>query len=107
MPLGMMREHSERTTCCGWADGIDIDIDAMARRRADDNVARHCGEILDVAMAQVHTHCDGWWTYREITGEGVRQRFCPMVEWTTLPAPLWTTHKTARSDPIIDPDRDD
>ncbi|AGO85809.1 hypothetical protein psal_cds_1391 [Pandoravirus salinus] len=88
----MMSEYSEDACCARWATDIDIDIDADARKRLapGGNVARHSREMLNVALAQIHRHCGGWWSNR---GPRVDQQkacdlaFYPLDEWVALPVP--------------------
>ncbi|AJF96753.1 hypothetical protein TW95_gp0019 [Pandoravirus inopinatum] len=103
----MMSEYSEDSCCAGWGTDIDIDIDADARKRLapGGNVARHSREMLNVAIAQIHRHCGGWWSDR---GPRVDQQkawdlaFYPLDEWVALPVPYGMRDRVAYPNAVVE-----
>nr|UMO80413.1 hypothetical protein [Pandoravirus aubagnensis] len=101
----MMSEYSEAACCATWADDIDIDIDADARKRlGPEGDVVHCSrDMLNVALAQIHQHCGGWWSYRAPRANQQGQRtgliFYPLNEWVALPVPCWTRDRVAYPNP--------
>lgn len=103
----MMSEYSEDMCAAGWGSEIDIEIDADARKRLapGGNVARHGREMLNVALAQIHQHCGGWWSDRTARGEqqrGFRLTFYPMDEWVALPVSYDTLDQVAYPNPVVE-----
>nr|UDO46921.1 hypothetical protein [Pandoravirus massiliensis] len=103
----MMSEYSEAACCATWADDIDIDIDADARKRlGPDGDVVHCSrDMLNVALAQIHRHCGGWWSYRAPRADQRQQQqhkwqdanlaFYPLDRWMALPVPCWMRDRVA------------
>lgn len=106
----MMSEYSEAACCATWAEDIDIDIDADARKRlGPEGDVVHCSrDMLNVAIAQIHRHCGGWWSYRAPRADQQGQRtgltFYPLDEWVALPVPCWMRDRVAYPDPDIEAD---
>lgn len=102
----MMSEYSEDACCAGWGSDIDIDIDADARKRLapGGNVARHSREMLNVALAQIHRHCGGWWSDRgpRTDQQGWSLAFYPLDEWVALPVPYGMRESVAYPDAVIE-----
>lgn len=102
----MMSEYSEDACCARWGSDIDIEIDADARKRLapGGNVARHSREMLNVALAQIHRHCGGWWSDRgpRADQEGWSLAFYPLDEWVALPVPYGMRESVAYPDAVIE-----
>lgn len=102
----MMSEYSEDACCARWGSDIDIEIDADARRRLapGGNVARHSREMLNVALAQIHRHCAGWWSDRgpRADQEGWSLAFYPLDEWVALPVPYGMRESVAYPDAVVE-----
>ncbi|WBR15028.1 hypothetical protein pkur_cds_854 [Pandoravirus kuranda] len=107
----MMSEYSEATCCATWGGDIDIDIDANARKRlGPGGDVVHCSrDMLNVALAQIHRHCGGWWSDRvphadqqRNQGKGFSLAFYPLDEWTALPVPRWMRDRVAYPNPAIE-----
>ncbi|BCU03115.1 hypothetical protein [Pandoravirus japonicus] len=102
----MMSEYSEDACCARWGSDIDIEIDADARKRLapGGNVARHSREMLDVALAQIHRHCGGWWSDRgpRADQQGWSLAFYPLDEWVALPVPYGMRESVAYPDAVIE-----
>lgn len=109
----MMSEYSEATCCATWGGDIDIDIDADARKRLgpDGDVVCCSRDMLNVALAQIHRHCGGWWSYRvprvdpkHGQEQGASLAFYPLDEWVALPVPCWMRDRVAYPNPDIEDD---